>query len=200
MSYISLYGLEEANTFVRTTLRRPGFCKNWLTLVKAGLTDDQLQVESGGLLLRDWSKPVLAHLNEGQADVLGFLGLFEDQPVPSSAKTSADILQWLLETRLAMKPEDRDMIVMKHELECTNGKKTILFDSRLVVKGEDATRTAMAKTVGLPLGIAASLMLRGKLHLPGVQVPTHPEIYLPVLAELEANDIRFTESERELVS
>ena len=37
--------------------------------------------------------------------------------VPASAKTSAEILQFLLETKLAMQPADKDMIVMLHELE-----------------------------------------------------------------------------------
>ena len=51
----------------------------------------------------------------------------------------------------------------------------------------------MAKTVGLPLGIAAKLILNGKINLKGLLIPTHKEIYEPVLEELEEHGIRFHE-------
>jgi hypothetical protein len=63
--------------------------------------------------------------------------------------------------------------------------------SSLIVKGEDNIRTAMAKTVGLPLGIAAKLILQGKIKLTGLHIPILPEIYEPVLAELKKHNIQF---------
>jgi len=51
----------------------------------------------------------------------------------------------------------------------------------------------MAKTVGLPLGIAAKLILNGKIKMTGLHIPTAREIYEPVLAELEVNDVAFIE-------
>ena len=65
--------------------------------------------------------------------------------------------------------------------------------SSLIVKGTDALRTAMAKTVGLPLGIAAKNILNGKIKLSGLHIPVIKEIYMPVLRELEEYDIKFTE-------
>ena len=65
--------------------------------------------------------------------------------------------------------------------------------SSLVVKGENALRTAMAKTVGLPLGIAAKLILENKIELCGLHIPIIPEIYEPVLDELALEGIRFHE-------
>jgi saccharopine dehydrogenase (NADP+, L-glutamate forming) len=65
--------------------------------------------------------------------------------------------------------------------------------SCLVVKGEDKRRTAMAKTVGLPLGIAAKLILQDKIKLSGLHIPVLPEIYEPVLNELEKHQIKFIE-------
>jgi len=53
----------------------------------------------------------------------------------------------------------------------------------------------MARTVGLPLGISAKLLLEGKIGLKGVQIPVTPELYLPVLAELDKEGIRFVETE-----
>jgi saccharopine dehydrogenase (NADP+, L-glutamate forming) len=49
----------------------------------------------------------------------------------------------------------------------------------------------MAKTVGLPLGIAAKLILNGTIQLRGLHIPTKKEIYEPVLKELELHGIRF---------
>ena len=51
----------------------------------------------------------------------------------------------------------------------------------------------MAKTVGLPLGIAAKLILNGTIELTGLHIPTKKEIYEPVLKELEEHGIIFKE-------
>ena len=51
----------------------------------------------------------------------------------------------------------------------------------------------MAKTVGLPLGIAAKLILQDKIKLKGLHIPVAKEIYEPVLAELELHQIKFNE-------
>ena len=61
----------------------------------------------------------------------------------------------------------------------------------MVVLGEDSEVTAMAKTVGLPVAIAARLILQGAIQTPGVQIPISAEIYNPMLEELEQNGIGF---------
>jgi saccharopine dehydrogenase (NADP+, L-glutamate forming) len=82
---------------------------------------------------------------------------------------------------------------MLHELEYTIGGQQTIINSSLIVKGEDNVRTAMAKTVGLPIGIAAKLILENKINLTGLHIPILPEIYEAVLAELETHNIRFRE-------
>ena len=67
------------------------------------------------------------------------------------------------------------------------------LNSSLVVYGEDSQRTAMAKTVGLPVAIATKLILNKIICLTGVRIPTEKDIYLPVLEELEENKINFIE-------
>ena len=94
-----------------------------------------------------------------------------------------------------MRPEDKDMIVMQHEIGYVRDGKRIRRTSTLVVKGEDSLHTAMARTVGLPLGIAAKLLMEGKIGLRGLQIPVLPKLYMPVLRELEAEGIRFDETE-----
>jgi saccharopine dehydrogenase-like NADP-dependent oxidoreductase len=92
-----------------------------------------------------------------------------------------------------MESVDKDMIVMQHEIEYELDGVNHSIVSSLIVKGEDSLRTAMAKTVGLPLGIAAKLILDGDLKQRGLHLPTSKNIYLPVLAELEKMDVIFKE-------
>ncbi len=193
LSYIPLYALEEATTFIRTTLRYPEFCQAWKSIVRAGLTDEQRPLPAE-LTYARWSEPLLPFVDDSNRGAFDFLGLFEDTAVPHEAKVSADILQHLLETRLAMKPTDKDMIVMIHEIGFTRDGASYQAQSTLVIEGEDSRYTAMARTVGLPLGIAATLVLDGRIGLTGLHIPILPAIYDPVLEELERQGIRFEHS------
>ena len=84
---------------------------------------------------------------------------------------------------------------MVHEIDYAINNDEFEVVSSLVVKGENSLRTAMAKTVGLPLGIAAKLILNGNIQLTGLYIPIVKEIYEPVLAELQLNGITFSEIE-----
>ena len=194
LAYIPVYQLEDTKTFIRTTLRYPAFCKGWKSIVMAGLPDDKKAIATNGMTCRNWSAPVLPFINEDNRTLLEYLGFFDDSPVPRTSRTSADILQSLLEQKLVMLPGDRDMIVMYHEIGYEIDKRKFEIKSRLIVKGKDSTRTAMAKTVGLPLGIAAILILEEQIRLTGLHIPIIPEIYIPVLRKLKEQDILFTES------
>ena len=199
LSYMPVYKLENAASFIRTTLRYPDFCIGWNAIVQADLTNDAIQLKPAGLSFQQWSQPVLPFVNDTNKSILSFLGLFDELPVPVTAKTSADVLQYLLESKLAMQPQDKDMIVMLHEIEfVTAAGKKKKIESSLVVIGEDSLRTAMAKTVGLPLGIAAKLILNDQIKLSGVHIPILKEIYNPVLDELQKNGIIFSEKEIDL--
>ena len=193
LSYIPVYKLPEASTFIRTTLRFPVFFRGWNAIVHAGLTNDSLPVDTKDLTFAKWSSPILSFVTNNNRQMLFYLGLFEESPVPADAKTSADILQYLVETKLAMNPKDKDMIVMLHEIDYSQNGISKSTRACLIVKGEDKLRTAMAKTVGLPLGIATKLILTDALALRGLYIPTIKEIYEPVLKELEALGIHFAE-------
>ena len=195
LSYIPIYKLDKVETFIRTTLRYPSFCEGWDAIVQAGLTNEVDEINTKGLAFVKWSSPIIPFINNSNKLMLQFIGLFDELQVPAVAKTSADVLQYLLETKLFMQPSDKDMIVMLHEIEFTLEGKTTKIESSLIVKGEDSLRTAMAKTVGLPLGIAAKLILNRDLPLTGLHIPTIKEIYEPLLRELKLNGITFTETE-----
>jgi saccharopine dehydrogenase (NADP+, L-glutamate forming) len=53
----------------------------------------------------------------------------------------------------------------------------------------------MAKTVGLPLAIAADLFMDGKINVKGLHIPVIPEIYEPILEKLEELGVRFIEKD-----
>jgi saccharopine dehydrogenase-like NADP-dependent oxidoreductase len=99
-----------------------------------------------------------------------------------------------MEKKLALADTDKDMIVMLHEIEYEQDGKLQNTASCLIVKGQDHLRTAMAKTVGLPLGIGAKLILQGKIKTTGLHIPILPEIYQPVLRELSLHGVSFRET------
>jgi saccharopine dehydrogenase-like NADP-dependent oxidoreductase len=126
---------------------------------------------------------------------LFFLGMDDDTTVINRGLCSAaDVMQFIFETKLTLQPEDKDLVVMLHEIEYHSGESRETINSSLVVTGEDALHTAMAKTVGLPLGIAAKLILEDKIPLTGLHIPIAAAIYEPVLKELAQHGIVFTES------
>lgn len=125
---------------------------------------------------------------------LMFLGLDDNETMVNKGLCSAaDILQFAVEKKLSLQPDDKDMIVMLHEFEYRLGEKDTSVRSSLVVKGENSLHTAMAKTVGLPLAIAVRLILNGQIQLRGLHIPTVREIYEPVLKELALHNIKFHE-------
>ena len=80
-----------------------------------------------------------------------------------------------------------------HKIEYILDSKLENSTSILKVIGENNKHTAMAKTVGLPLGIAAKLLLEDKLTMRGLHIPIHASIYNLVLKELELFGIKFQE-------
>lgn len=213
LSYMPLYGLENTNTFIRTTLRYADFCKGWDVMIDLGLTNKHdYDIVSRCRTYNDWFSAKLQQVEgrelslrmylelyvvEADHDIIleqfSFLELTTEELLPAAAKCSADILQPKIEQKLALQPADKDMIVMLHEIDYELNGQHKTIKSSLVVKGEDNLRTAMAKTVGLPLGIAAKLILEEKIKLKGLHIPTHKEIYGPVLEELKLHKIIFRE-------
>jgi saccharopine dehydrogenase-like NADP-dependent oxidoreductase len=204
LTYIDTYGLHDVDTFIRTTLRHASFCRGWNIIVNSGLTDlNDYEEIKNCKTYNEWFKK---KINKGESSIandaikaefneqVNYLGLRSNDLIEPSIKNSALLLQHLLEKKLAMQPHDKDMIVMLHEIgfEINGERKEIR--SCLIAKGEDRERTAMAKTVGLPLGIAAKLILQDKIKLKGLHIPVAKEIYNPVLSDLELHQIKFNET------
>lgn len=206
LSYIPLYGLQAATTFVRTTLRYPDFLLGWQQIVALELTDETPDFDSDGKSLQDFFADrfekkgfQLEAATELVQQQLLYLGAADNALLINKGLCSAaDVLQFALEQKLVLRRTDKDMIVMKHEIEYVLNSEVNAIDSVLVVKGSDSLRTAMAKTVGLPLGIAAKLILNGTIREKGVLIPIAPAIYNAVLPELAQQGIVFAETHRAL--
>jgi saccharopine dehydrogenase-like NADP-dependent oxidoreductase len=214
LSYRKAYGLEDTLTLYRGTMRRIGFSRAWNIFVQLGMTDDSYQIEnSKGLSYRDFTNLFLPYspTDSVELKLRHYLKIDQDDNLwgkllelhifDSSRKIAiqngspAQILQEILEQSWTLEATDRDMIVMYHKFGYELKGKRHQLDSNMVVIGESVRHTAMAKTVGLPVGIATLLILNGQIKTPGVQIPISPEVYLPVLSALEANGIRFREYE-----
>ena len=216
VKYVELYGLQGVPTVYRGTLRRPGFCKAWDVFVQIGATDDTTIVDcSYGMTYREFINSFLYYTPHDSVELklmhymhidqdndimekLEWLGIFDKTPIPLKKATPAQILQHILEQKWSLKEDDKDMVVMWHL--CTYEKDGKIFEKQvpMVVVGDDQTCTAMAKTVGLPLALAAHSVLKGEYTRAGVHIPVTPAIYEPVLKELALHGIQFVEKEREL--
>ncbi|MBP2831413.1 saccharopine dehydrogenase NADP-binding domain-containing protein [Aquimarina sp. U1-2] len=216
LQYQSIYGLDDILTLYRGTIRRVGFSKAWNTFVQLGMTaDDYILSNSENMSYRDFTNSFLAYsptdsvelklrhyLKIDQDDIMWDklleLDMFNpDKKVGIPDATPAQILQKILIDKWSLSDGDKDMIVMYHKFgyELDGVRKQI--DATMVSTGEDQTYTAMAKTVGLPVAMATLRILNQQITLTGVQIPIQKEVYDPILKELEAYDIRFTEIERE---
>ncbi|AVI50878.1 saccharopine dehydrogenase [Pukyongia salina] len=212
LKYRSIYDLEDILTLYRGTIRRVGFSKAWNSFVQLGMTDDSYIIpNSEELSYRQFVNLFLPYsptdsvelklrhnLKIDQDDLMWDklleLDIFnKDKKIGLKDATPAQALQKILMDKWTLKEHDKDMIVMYHKFgyELDGVKKQI--DSNMVVKGEDQTYTAMAKTVGLPVAIAALKILNKEITTPGVLRPIAREIYEPILKELESFGINFKE-------
>jgi saccharopine dehydrogenase (NADP+, L-glutamate forming) len=123
---------------------------------------------------------------------LVWLGLFRKKRIKLKGATPALILENLLLKKWQLQPQDKDLIVMQHQIDYLLDGKPKRDISDLIMKGENAQDTAMARLVGLPLGIFVRLMSEGKIRSTGVHIPTMREVYEPVLAEMEDYGMKFT--------
>lgn len=212
LKYRDIYGLQNAETCYRGTIRRVGFSKAWDVFVQLGMTDDTYIIDdSEHMSNRDFVNLFLPYhptdsveikfrhqLKIDQDDVIWDklleLDLFSKSVVTGLKNaTPAQMLEKILSYKWTLQPEDKDMIVMYHKIGYEINGEQKQIDSTMVCLGDDQTYTAMAKTVGLPVAIATLKILNGEISTTGVQLPTAKEVYLPILEELEQYGVVFKE-------
>lgn len=216
LKYIETYGLQNVSTMLRGTLRNKGFCEAWNILVQLGCCDDTYQMENISKMTHanfidsfldsslggDVANKLVAYFNLSPHSYalrcLEWSGFFSDELIGLEQGSAAQILEHILNKKWKLLPEDRDQVVMWHRFvfESAGEKKEI--QSSLIATGSDSVYTAMAKTVGLPLGIAAKLLMQKQIKTRGVAIPVSQEFYDPILQELRAQGIILNEIEKPL--
>ncbi len=205
MSYIETYGLQrEVETFIRGTIRYKGWSETLDAMTRLGLleTEKEERRRTYAELLRgletdrvkeyvDAKAYAAAYLRIGQDSFiikrLDWLGIFSEQLVPENTASALDAVVGLMIEKMQYNAGQTDLVLLQHKIvaEYETGKERI--DSSLVYQGTPYGDSAMAQTVGLPVAYAAELIAEGKINnLTGVQIPTHPAIYTPILDRLDA--------------
>ncbi len=212
LKYVDAYGLQNCKTILRGTLRNSGYCSAWNILVQLGCCDDTFQMEHVDQMTHQ--KFIAAFLDTSPSQVekkiseifslnndseemkrLKWSSLFSDEPIGLKTGTPAQILEHILNKKWKLSENDKDFIVMWHRFKYELNGKQKEIQAYFAATGENSTMTAMAKTVGLPLGIATKLLAEGKIKSRGVQIPVASEFYDPILSELKTLGIGLEEKE-----
>jgi saccharopine dehydrogenase-like NADP-dependent oxidoreductase len=209
LPYKELYSLKDARTVFRGTLRNIGWCYTMKKARELGLFDDTERADLTGLTYREMMLKLIEQ--EESDDIISetawylgleahdtvmkkfvWLGLFSDEALPE-ANNVMDVFSELLQKKLAMEKDDLDLIILYHEFYAEYSDRKERITSLLVDTGIPEGDSAMSRTVSLPAAIAAAMILEGKIKISGVHIPVQPDIYTPVLDELEAMGLKFQE-------
>lgn len=215
LPYMKIYGIEDAQSMYRGTLRNVGHCESWNYFKKLGLLDQERKFDFRHTSPRE----ALAALVDSNGDnlvgdiarfldiprysitikKLQWMGLLSDERLPLEQQSVFDMFAHILENKLVYAPGEVDMLLQHHEFvaEYPDGRKTLLT-STMVDTGAEGGDSSMARTVSLPAAIATKLILSGQLKGTGVCIPVQPHIYEPVLKELDTMNIRLIERETTL--
>jgi len=127
-------------------------------------------------------------------DALEWLGLFKNEPMGRSIDSTFEVTSDLMINKMGLGQDERDMVALQHTFLAgyPDGRKEVIR-SRMLDFGTLATNTSIARTVALPAAISAEMILSGKISVKGVHIPVIPEIYNPVLDQLETMNIKMVE-------
>ncbi|MFN9114164.1 MAG: saccharopine dehydrogenase C-terminal domain-containing protein, partial [Bacteroidota bacterium] len=187
----------------------------WNVFIELGMTDDSYKMDGSEKLtprsflnaflpyhpnmsVEDKFRQFLGKEREGLFERFEWLGLFSKEVTIGVVNASpAQLLEKILTGKLVLNAGDKDMLVMYHEFEYEKDGQRYLVTSSMVNVGEDQIYTSMSNTVGLPVAIAAKMILNGQIRKHGVTLPIEKEIYTPILKELEDYGILFSETKTE---
>lgn len=202
LPYIDIYGLRGVRTMLRGTLRNAGWCETLKAIADLGvLQDETARTGLDRLTVASWLRQYVPGAGDLRSDTarklglasdhvvierLAWLGFFDETPCGLNEGSNLDVLAELMLDRMSYRTGERDMIVLHHEFlaEYPGGRVERLY-STLIDYGIPHGDSAMARTVSLPAAIAVRMILQGVVGLTGVQIPVVPELYRPVLDELE---------------
>jgi saccharopine dehydrogenase (NADP+, L-glutamate forming) len=211
--FVEIYGIPEVQTLIRGTYRYLGWCPTMKKVADLGLLKEDdiadLKGKSYAELLASKVGGAAADVKATTAAKLGlavddaivgrmeWLGLFDaERKVEASTTLDALVDLFLKNPKLWYEAGERDMLCMHHTfvIEKADGAKERLT-STMIDYGTKDGDTSMSRTVSLPLAIMVRRILSGEVTLTGVVRPITPELYTPILDEMEAKfGIRFVET------
>ncbi len=206
ISYIDIYVIPETKTMMRGTFRFEGWCEimdamkrlNLISYDKfdmTGMTYAEFMAHQIGIRVDGIKEKVADYLNlkpEGRAlKAMEWLGLFDDTKMNRDFDSPFEVISDLMISKMSLGQTERDMVAMQHTFLAAypDGNKEVIR-SRMLDFGNPATATSIARTVTLPAAIGVEMILKGEIKVKGVFRPIIPEIYNPVLDELEKLNIR----------
>ncbi|MHC1778513.1 MAG: saccharopine dehydrogenase C-terminal domain-containing protein [Lentimicrobium sp.] len=210
ISYIDIYGIPETKTMMRGTFRFKGWCESidamkQLNLISydkydmTGMTYAQFLARQIGASDATNIKAKVAEylkldINAHALTSMEWLGLFDDEPMGRGEDSPFEVTSDLMIGKMELGQNERDMVALQHTFLASypDGSKEVIR-SRMLDFGTPATDTSIARTVALPAAIGVEMILKGEISVKGVFRPVVPEIYNPVLDELEKLDIRMEE-------
>ncbi len=209
VAYMDTYGFSKrVKNMFRGTLRNQGYCRLITQIIRLGLIEDEPQQDfSGmtyrGLMERMFSRPLEETIpaklgvdaKDSPLEAMRFIGLLDDRPVEIERGSRMDLLADMMQKSLCYRPGERDMLLMRHDItfEYEGGKRKECITAIMVDFGIPNGDSSMARTVSLPAAIGTRMLLEEKIKLSGVHIPVVPEVYDPVLGELENMGIGFKE-------
>jgi saccharopine dehydrogenase (NADP+, L-glutamate forming) len=127
---------------------------------------------------------------------LGWLGFFEDKQIAIDKGSNVDLLVDLMLKKMSYQPHEKDMAIIHDDIIVDFKSKKEKWSSTVVVTGIPNGDSAMARSVSLPVAISTRLILEGNIKIRGSVLPIYPEIYNPVLQELEEYGIKYNHQKK----
>ncbi|KEZ46676.1 Saccharopine dehydrogenase (NADP(+), L-glutamate-forming) [Scedosporium apiospermum] len=206
--YKERYNIPEAETIIRGTLRYQGFPQFIRVLVEIGFLDDTAQATlDQPIAWKDATKTIVGAASSSEADLeaaiaskatfdspeekarilsgLRWIGIFSDEQIIPRGNP-LDTLCATLEKKMQFEEGERDFVMLQHKfvIEHADGRRETRT-STLCEYGDPKGYSAMAKTVGVPCGVAVKQVLDGTLSERGVLAPMSSKINDPIMKELK---------------
>jgi saccharopine dehydrogenase-like NADP-dependent oxidoreductase len=210
LPYVELYGIPEAKTIMRGTFRYEGWCEiidaikvlklisydkfNMEGLSYAGFMAKMIGEASTENIIAKVAAKLGVKINARAIVAMEWLGLFSNEPMNRKEDSSFEVVSDLMIAKMMIQPSERDMVVMQHTFLASypDGKQEVI-KSRMLDFGTLKTDTSVARTVALPAACGVEMILEGKITVKGVYIPVIPDIYNPILDQLETMNIKMVE-------
>lgn len=215
VDYIKKYELDNIDEFVRGTLRYSGFCNLWNVFVFLGATDNSvnLNFKEGETITsffniffnnievkNQYLKDVFPKYNFNEIlETFHFLGYGTDEILPIYSGTPSDFIREILLKKINLEDADKDRVVMIHDIKYKQGDKKFRYRTVLDINGENQQETALTKTVGLPMALAALGLLKNEIHYNGLLLPFNSILSKYIVPKLSDYNLNFVHENSEII-